>query len=305
MSEMNEEDDLKLLRETIKNYFPLSAWHDFEAVLNKHFYPIGINQNYPAELRERLLAASISFFAGNKSIDYTRKKYTNDIQYEEDPGGDQRQDRKIRTACLFRVRVIIDGLVSFNSNEPEVCTIGKILGDATLTRIPYSLERAFAEGDKGALFESLVIIRMALEQLCWALSIQDHDDPDIIRTTSVTKSITHISKLYPRLGRLNGWLSKHAHWNYDAHIKAILETPGSVIISSHLFKGCSYFALIIFSELFFKIISEELKEFIDWDEVSKKLELQDKDQDFNFGQESEALKKLLEPFYPDLNKLIG
>ena len=303
MSKKTKDDEYKSLKESIKKYFPLSAPNDYEAVLNKTHYPIGVNQDYPAELRKMLSAATISYFLQSKSIDYIRKNHLKDSNYEEDSGGKEQLDRRIRTACLLHVRAIIEGLVSYRSKTLTVATIGQFISDATLARIPYSLERAFAEADKGALFESLVIVRMALEQLCWALNIRDYDTATEIQTTPVTKSITYISKLYNKVGRLNGWLSNHAHWSYEAHIKAIFEKPGFIMQASPMFKGCSYITLVIFSDLFLQIISNELKEFIDWETVSKEIEFKNEIRDFNFEQEAETLKNLLKPFYPDICNL--
>ena len=119
----------------------------------------------------------------------------------------------------------------------------------------------------------------------------------------MTKSITRLSKRYPKVGRLNGWLSNHAHWGYDAHIKAISEKPGYAIKASTLFKGCSYVALIAFTEFFVKILSEELEDYVAWEVVSKELGTGDNVAGFNFEDECEILKSMFLPFYPDIGKL--
>lgn len=303
MSDRSKASNRELLRESIDKTFPISAPNEYETVLNQSQFPIGIDHHYPVELRERLTAATISYLLQNKSIDYTRKRYLGDLSYEKDPGGELREDRRIRTACLSFVNAQISGLVRFREGVSEDATMGEFLSDATLIRIPYSLERAFAEGDKGALFEALVITRMSLEQLCWAINIRHLKKPDEIKNTSVTKSITKVSKKYPKAGRLNGWLSNHAHWGYDAHVKTIVDVPGQVMKSSSLFKGCAYIALIVFSDLFVKVMSAEVGDYIASKTVSLELESRSGLEDFDFDHEYVKLKEMLIPFYPDLTKL--
>ena len=299
----NKISDKNALRQAIKDCFPLFAQEEYETKLNNGHYPIGINTDYPAELRERLTAASISYVSNNKSMDYFRKKYMSNIPYEDDPGGEKRQDRRIREICLVTTQSIIDGLVAFRDSMPADSKVGEYISDSTLIRIPYSLKRSFAEADKGALFEALVILRMALEQMCWAIKIRTHDNPEIIKTTSATKSITHFSKQYPKLGRLNGWLSSHAHWAYDGHIKVMFERPGYTMKASYMFKGCAYVALIVYTDLFRQILSKELKEFINWDVVSETLDVHQGAKNFDFKKEFDDLRVLFENFYPDISKL--
>lgn len=125
-----------------------------------------------------------------------------------------------------------------------------------------------------------------------------------MKKASVTKSITKLSKLYPKVGRLNGWLSDHAHWGYDAHIKTILDVaPGHVMKASSLFKGASYIALVAYSDVFVKTISEELGEYVAWEVVSKELDVSGNIAGFNFESEYEYLRKILLPFYPDISNL--
>jgi len=142
------------IREQLKKYFPLHPAHEYETTVNQGHYPIGVNQNYPAELRSRLSAAAISYVAGNKSVDYVRKKYSNTFIYEEDFGGTDRKDRIIRATCLTKTKILIDGIVAHRSQNSEEGTIGEFLSDATIVRLHYSLQRAFAEADKGALFDA-------------------------------------------------------------------------------------------------------------------------------------------------------
>ena len=229
------------LKTIVGLWFPLFTPEDFEADLNQGFWPIGINLDYPVELREKLTAASVAVALQYKSIDYVQKKYGG--QYDYDPGGAYRRDRDIRTKSIGLLTSITDGIQVFRSNIPDEGTIGEHLSDMTFGRIPYSLSRAFAEADKGAIFESTVIARMIIEQLCWALKIRGSDDPDEISSTSATKSITQIAKCFPTLGRLYGWLSKHAHWSFDAHIKAAFDSPGMIMMASSQFKSCAYVVL--------------------------------------------------------------
>lgn len=114
-----------LLLEKIKRHFPLFAPNEYEVILNNGHYSVGVDNSYPAELRERLTTATISYTLQNKSMDYTRKTYLGDMNYEEDPGGNERQDRRIRNACLSMIEAVICGLVEYRRAISKEGTVGQ------------------------------------------------------------------------------------------------------------------------------------------------------------------------------------
>lgn len=289
--------------EKLAELFPLFSNHEFEANLNQT-WPIGIDLDHPEELLNRLSAASLSVFLGNKSTDYVQKKYK--IEYEFDPGGDVRRDRLIRGESLGSVESIVSGLRSHRESLDEESSIGDYLSDITIGRIPFSLGRAFAEADKGALYEAIVIARMIVEQLCWSLKIRGVNDAEKIKATSATKSITPISKKYPTIGRLNGWLSKHAHWGYDAHIKAAFDKPGFTVMASCRFKACAYVALAMLSFQVRHILLSEVRDFIDLEKVKEEDEFRRGDSEpVNLEKEALNTARLVVAQYYDIADLFA
>lgn len=285
----------------VEDWFPLFTQDEFETNLN-HGWPIGINLNCPVDLRDRLSAASASVILGNQSMDAILKKYGGKNKF--DPGGENRRDRKIRFESLASIKSLVQGLVEFRTKVSEEGTIGEFLSDNAIGRLPYSLSRAFAEADKGALFEALVIARMILEQVCWALKVRPLNDRDSIMAVSATKAISPISKHYPKIGRLNGWLSTHAHWGYDAHIKAAFDSPGMVMMASSKFKACAYLALMKLSTELREVLADQLKDFIEWDIVDA-LDLKRRSAGgVILKDEITAVADIVVQFYPDIKSIV-
>lgn len=242
------QDDFKL----IDSWFPLFSQEEYESTVNKSWPPVGVNLDYPVDLRERLSAASISHFMGHRTVDYTLKKYCR--VFQEDPGGEVRKDRRIKLFCLETINLLTSGLREFRAEvEGENVILGEYLSDVTISRLSFSFTRAFAEADKGAMLESIVIARMILEQVSWSISVRSLIDRENIMKISATKSIGAISKTRARWGKLYGWMSNHAHWGLDAHVK-VMTTTNETMLASQKFKACSYivlWALVIEIKSFF------------------------------------------------------
>lgn len=261
------------VEEALNSAFPILPHVDFEAYVNNAPYRVGVNLSYPAELRERISAAIISYLLQNKSIDYTRKKYLS--PFEEDPGGDKRLDRSLRRVSLTEMGLRHDAIVEANNEHDRDVCLGEIVRDLTISRIPPSIRSAFSLADRGMIYESLVVIRMNLEQLVWASSISRLEERDSIVGMSVTKSIGKAAKEYAGVGKFYGWLSDHAHWAYDAHVKVISAENGQSItrIANSEFKAIAYAALCVFTNIFIAIIENIYKEIIFVDMFKKKKEI--------------------------------
>jgi hypothetical protein len=95
--------------------------------------------------------------------------------------------------------------------------------------------------NRGALFEPLTIARMLLEQLAWAAAVTKEPIDERIVDIKAQKCVATLKGLVPLAGRLYGWLSEHAHWEFDAHRKSFeLDDDGIVhIYASRRFKAAS------------------------------------------------------------------
>ncbi|PZM09579.1 hypothetical protein [Rhizobium tubonense] len=247
------DDTPKLSR--LQAAFPLFMQKDFETPVNNVPYEVGVDNDYPAGLREMISAATVTYYLQNKSIDHVLRTYLKDMKYEEDPGGNVRLDRSFKRVCLRQIEQIGDAVRMYPPLLGRTPTVGEWIGDLTLVRISYSFDRAFAEADKGALFECVAIARMILEQIAWICVIRSFDDVEKIKRTPTTKCIGPTTSKFSSFGRLYGWMSDHVHWDYEAHIKVITkngEFTGAWSATSQ-FKAIAYAMLIALASLVFEV----------------------------------------------------
>jgi hypothetical protein len=220
---------------------PLYQMRDFEVLLNQSV-PIGVDSDYPSELRIRLTAASLSFHIGNKSVDHFRKQYLADLDYPV--SSRNRLDKRIAGLLKAGLRELDHSLDDLEPSNPK---LGQMVSKWTFMRIPFSFDLALTCAQRGALFECLAITRMMLEQTAWALEIRCWDDFNAITARQAQQSLRALKSIHPAAGSFYGWLSAHAHWTYDAHIKAFDQSPGriSMRLANPLYKGQALGALIV------------------------------------------------------------
>lgn len=210
-----------------------------------------------------LTAAAVTYQLANKSIDGVRRTYLRDLTYDEDPGARDRLDRAIKGGCLNITRAAGDFLLEYPPLLRREPLLGEWAGDMALLRIGFGLERAFAEADKGALYESVVIARMALEQCCWARSIRNLDALEQILGMSVRHCVTISTREIPSIGRLYGWMSNHAHWNHRAQLKSLTMMGGysSVMLASAEFKAIAYCSILITTDVYLKTVNQIIQSY--------------------------------------------
>jgi hypothetical protein len=225
----------------LNDQLPLFQMRDFEVLLNQSL-PIGVDSDYSSELRIRLTAASLSFHMGNKSVDHFRKHYLADLDYPV--SSRNRLDKRIASSLKDGLRKLDSSL---NDLEPSDPKLGQMVSKWTFMRIPFSFDLALTCAQRGALFECLAIARMMLEQAAWALEIRCWDDFNAITTRQAQQSLRALKSIHPAAGGFYGWLSAHAHWTYDAHIKAFNQSPGKIgmRLANPLYKGQALGALIV------------------------------------------------------------
>jgi hypothetical protein len=224
---------------------PIFQMRDFDILLNQS-WPLGVDSGYPSELRVRLSAASLSFSMGNKSIDHFRKHYLNDLSYPVSP--QDRLDKKIAHSLKDGLQKLHEVLSNL---EPPAPKLGHMVSKWTFMRIPFSFDLALTCAQRGALFECLAIVRMILEQIAWALEVRSWDDFDAITTRQAQQSLRSLKSVHFAAGNFYGWLSNHAHWTYDAHIKAFHHSPGQIgmRLADPLYKGQALGALLVMFEI--------------------------------------------------------
>jgi hypothetical protein len=89
---------------------------------------------------------------------------------------------------------------------------------------------------------------MMLEQLAWAhRAILESDDEKVSKIIA-QDGIGPLKPLMPGVGRLYGWLSDHAHWSYEVHVKNIVyrkELLGHLFASAYFIATSLLIALLI------------------------------------------------------------
>jgi hypothetical protein len=238
----------------LRSEFPLFQQRDFEKLLNRANWPVGVPSDLPEELWKRLCAASVSYQACNESVDYHKKRYLREHNYV--PGPHSRLDRSIQNAVLDGIRKRIDAIKDNSRTSETSAPSGRIICDCTLARTYFSVSCAFSCANKGALYESLIITRMNIEQLAWVCAITEFDTFEEVIAQSTTKSLSALKILYPSSGEFYGWLSSHAHWEFEAHRKAFDFSSDDIftMLATHEFKLVAFVALVVFYDVFLKAL---------------------------------------------------
>jgi len=238
----------------VRSEFPLFQRRDFEKLLNHAAWPVGVPSDLPEELWKRLCAASVSYQAGNESVDYHKKRYLKEHNYV--PGPHHRLDRSIQNAVLDGIRKRTDAVADNVRTNETSAPIGMVIGDGTLARTHFSVSCAFSCANKGALYESLVITRMNIEQLAWICAIAKFDTVEEVVNQTTTKSLSSLKVLYPSSGEFYGWLSSHAHWKFEAHLKAFdfSSDEFATLLATHEFKLVAFAALVVLYDVFLKAL---------------------------------------------------
>jgi hypothetical protein len=232
---------------SLRQDLPLFPQRDFETLLNQSGWEVGIDVDYPAELQRRLSAASVPYHLRIKSIDYTLKHYLSDVDYDELP--QNRLDKRIAWFLTSRLDALNERLIELT--DRSAAPTGEVISEWTFLRVPFSFRFILTCAQRGALFEALAIIRMTLEQIAWALEIRSLTEHGPIQATSATQSIRSLTRVHQSTGRFYRWLSAHAHWAYDAHVKAV-DISRDVIgirLADPLFKAQALVAALVLFDL--------------------------------------------------------
>jgi hypothetical protein len=242
--------------------FPLCALEDFDFVLPEP-WPIGLRKTYPLELKKRVIAASTSLFMRLKSADRVRKEYGDSANYETD--SEDRLDLRIDRAVnedLERLSIHIS-TVSEHSED----AIGRIMSEWTFARIPFAIRMFRDCANKGGLYEPIAIARMLVEQIAWATKVRSMEVSEDVKNTSAQSSISDLKKISSGAGRLYGWMSEHAHWAYNAHIKSMFFSPRlGLQMASYEYRAKNYALLIILTVISAKSFMNLSGTFSKWGE---------------------------------------
>jgi hypothetical protein len=205
------------------NPFPLFTDESYEFV--GPGWPVGLNSTYPREFVRRIFAAGISYQLALSSIDYTAKRYLEAFRYEEQRDRlDHRMDKLIDSAASN-----VDAYLKSIANRPGGASLGVMLSETALARVPFSLRMAKRCAHSGALFETIAICRTIVEQLAWCLEVRrfDYAQEEEITKLNAQSCVGRLRENKIHGGRLYGVMSKHAHWAYPEHNKLLYQEAGT------------------------------------------------------------------------------
>lgn len=232
--------------------FPLFQGGEYDFYFKRAPWPLGLHSTLPSSLKKKIAAALISEALGLKSVDNVSKNYLKNISYPE--VDENRLDLCVRRFVSKRMETFgsLIGRLSELSDKPT----NQPISEWTLSRAPFSMELLAYCGQRGALFEALAIARMMLEQIAWSYAISTSLDDNAIHKISATSSITKLKHVCSFAGKLYGWLSEHAHWDFDGHKKSVITRGKGYghLFASTYFKAVVFCVMILFVQICFECL---------------------------------------------------
>lgn len=171
---------------------------------------VGVPKNSPVELKIKVLGAAKSYIYGNKSVDYTIKRYGKDWDFPEIESEDilfSRLSKLIKVQSENLVEKFLSIECKSNSLAVFACT-------AAIYRLKNSFLGAAYCMNSYLHFETVSISRMILEQIAWMYAICEMDD-DRYQKARPQQCITKLKEILPDAGRAYGALSESSHIHFE------------------------------------------------------------------------------------------
>lgn len=186
------------------------------------FYEIGsgphslyVPKTYPIELIRRLNAAVRSFFMGI-SIGYTYNQYFTDWIPDEYCSHKSERAQDVFNTLEMISEYTINKLAYINNTHREFRklpdTRAFMYAEVTFLRLVKSFKSTLFLLKNGLYFEANAIMKIILEQSCWALSVYNIADNSFLKVEP-QKSITTAKKTIHDVGKLYGEINEFAHVN--------------------------------------------------------------------------------------------
>ena len=156
--------------------------------------------------RKLIWAAMVTYAFGNKSIDYTLRRY--DWLWEKFKP--HARETNPQFLALRAMMVYVDHASSALEKAEAPTSSGQICAKYALCRLEATFKAAYGLVRKEYIFETDAIVRLILEQLAWACAVKDASDNEMQQLLP-TKCISHLKTHFPEAGRLYGELSEGAH----------------------------------------------------------------------------------------------
>jgi hypothetical protein len=177
---------------------------------------IGVKSSYSDALLKNIAASVISDQSGLKSVDYVKKRYSNDWKrnVDLDPNAFD-----IKTIHFLDVSIVeLQKHLIANSHNLIYSEI-QTKGDMTLAKGLGTLRVALDLSSKGLLHEVLALCRSSLEMISWAFAIFDLPDEKDPFEFPPEKTISGFKTYFPHAGKYYRYLSTFSHWRGETQTR--------------------------------------------------------------------------------------
>lgn len=231
--------------------FPIQTFADLDFVISHKGWPIGMMGSSPAEFKRRVLAAGISYRLQLTSIDYTLKRYVKPDVYENDDRG---LGEVISVFLRKNASTLKVGLEALHT-QGEL-TFGQVGAEVTLFKLPETFDLARMLANRGLFLEVLPILRLCLEMAAWAAVAFFEEDEDKIRQLKAQSCIRKLKSIYEPAGKLYGYFSQFAHWEFNIHAHFLNFDDGraSVISASCKYRAMSLVLCLVILDIILEVV---------------------------------------------------
>lgn len=244
------ESDLDFLFRSYPTPFEIS---DIE-FLRDTLFIVGVPAKFPLKFKKMVFAAGKAFTLGNKSIDYTLKRYGENWKFSS---------QKSEHISLFNE--IVDFVRTTTKEEIKRFSLisnkadhhGLFAAGSALLRLETSFSVACLLLRQFFWIELACIEKLIFEQICWSYCVR-HLEGDELYATSPTSSVHKFKKLYPQAGRIYGYLNKISHISPEESGQYIdvsdITKPGVYLASAKETATCAH--LLLFLVDMFQVCAE-------------------------------------------------
>jgi len=197
------------------------------------------------EFKAMVLAAGVTHSNGNKSIDYTYRRYRDQFLERFSP------DKTCPTGCikelLLKVRERAVGIAKqlTELDIPEGSAFGLLSGANALIRLQATFHASVQLSLNGLGIEAEAVIRQGLEQLAWSLRVLKIDEFEESQKIAPNACISDLKSAFPGAGFIYGALSDAVHLAPRTHGRFLSFEGEEVAISIRNPDDCANSALFL------------------------------------------------------------
>lgn len=217
---------------------------EMEIIGTLHF-SVAVPIEADPEFKAMVLAAGVAHSGGNKSIDYTLRRYRDEFLDRFDPdktcpaGSVKELLLKIQKSAVS----IADSLSRLVIPQPS--PFGLIAGANAAIHLQATFHAAIQLSLNGLGIEAEAVIRQGLEQLAWSLRVLEVEEPGEVQEIAPSACISSLKSIFPGAGHVYGVLSDSAHLTPKTHQRFLTFKGDEVTVSIRNPDECAHSALYL------------------------------------------------------------